>query len=59
MPKLVYLTTSQVAELFGVDASAVRRWVTKGKLTPTITTPGGHYRFLPTDLTVTGEEEAS
>lgn len=45
MPELVLLTTSEVAQRFRVDTSVVRRWVAKGKLKPTITTPGGHYRF--------------
>lgn len=45
MPQVVLLTTSEVAERFRVDTSVVRRWVAKGKLKPTITTPGGHYRF--------------
>ena len=39
------LTTTEVAERFKVDTSAVRRWVSKGSLRPTIVTPGGHYRF--------------
>lgn len=43
--KITLLTTTEVAERFKVDTSAVRRWVAKGHLTPTITTPGGHYRF--------------
>lgn len=45
MPKVVLLTTSQVAKRFHVDSSAVRRWVADGLLAPTIRTPGGHYRF--------------
>lgn len=39
------LTTSEVAKLAHVDPSAVRRWVERGKLTPSMVTPGGHYRF--------------
>lgn len=45
MPEVVLLTTTEVAERFRVDTSVVRRWIAKGKLIPTITTPGGHYRF--------------
>jgi excisionase family DNA binding protein len=45
MPEVVLLTTSEVAKRFRVDTSAVRRWVAEGRLKPTITTPGGHYRF--------------
>lgn len=47
---LVYLTTTQVAEVFRVDSSAVRRWVAKGQLKPAITTAGGHYRFRRDDV---------
>jgi excisionase family DNA binding protein len=45
MPEVVLLTTSEVAQRFRVDTSVVRRWVASKKLIPTITTPGGHYRF--------------
>lgn len=38
-------TTTTLAHSLGVDPSAVRRWVESGKLTPAVTTPGGHYRF--------------
>lgn len=50
MPEVVLLTTSQVAERFRVDSSAVRRWVSQDRLKPTITTPGGHYRFDKADI---------
>ncbi|MCV6982156.1 helix-turn-helix domain-containing protein [Mycolicibacterium pulveris] len=50
MPEVVLLTTTQVAKRFKVDSSAVRRWVAEGRLKPTITTPGGHYRFSETDI---------
>jgi len=46
----VLLTTSEVADRMRVDISTVRRWVAKRRLTPTITTPGGHYRFSESDL---------
>lgn len=46
----MYLTTSQVAERFGVDSSTVRRWVTAGWMIPTLTTPGGHHRFTEQDI---------
>lgn len=45
MPEVVLLTTTEVAKRFRVDTSVVRRWVSDGKLKPTIKTPGGHYRF--------------
>ena len=50
MPEVVLLTTSEVAARFRVDTSVVRRWVAKKQLIPSITTPGGHYRFDEADL---------
>ncbi|WP_164468845.1 MerR family transcriptional regulator [Arthrobacter sp. Leaf141] len=41
----VYITTSQVADRFGVNTATVRRWVLNGTVTPDVTTPGGHHRF--------------
>ena len=49
-PDSEYLTTTEVARLYHVDASAVRRWVISGKLRPSITTPGGHHRFIRADV---------
>ncbi|MBS5977744.1 MAG: hypothetical protein KIA99_09150 [Actinomyces urogenitalis] len=34
-----------------MDTSTVRRWVGKKQLVPAATTPGGHYRFDPNDVT--------
>lgn len=48
--EIVYLTTSQVAERFGVDSSTIRRWVINGLLTPAHTTLGGHHRFTGKDI---------
>lgn len=45
MAEVVLLTTTEVAKRLGVDPSVVRRWVSSGKITPAVTTPGGHYRF--------------
>lgn len=50
MQEVAVITTSQVARHYGVDNSTVRRWVADGKLTPALRTPGGHYRFLSSDL---------
>lgn len=50
MPEVVLLTTTEVAKRFRVDTSVVRRWVSSGKLTPAVTTPGGHYRFNEASL---------
>lgn len=46
----VNITTRQVADLAVVDPSTVRRWVEQGKLTPSIVTPGGQYRFNEDDV---------
>ncbi len=45
----LYLTPGQVADLFMVSAAAVRIWAEKGEL-KALTTPGGHRRFLRSDL---------
>lgn len=45
----LYLTPGQVAELFMVTAAAVRLWAEKGEL-KALMTPGGHRRFLKTDM---------
>ena len=39
------LTSGEVARRLGVAPRAVGRWVARGMLTPTITTPGRRYRF--------------
>lgn len=49
-PEVALLTTSEVARLFRVDSSTVRKWVETGKLRPAITTPGGHMRFNSSDV---------
>lgn len=59
MPEVVLLTTSEVAKRFRVDSSAVRRWVSENRLTPTITTPGGHYRFSETDIDAFAAQQAT
>ncbi|MCV7358522.1 MerR family transcriptional regulator [Mycolicibacterium fluoranthenivorans] len=59
MPKVDLITTSGVADRFGVDSSAVRRWVSEGKITPAFTTPGGHYRFRLSDIEALLGVEAS
>lgn len=48
MPKS-YLTPNQVAELLMVSPTAVRQWAEKGELNA-LTTPGGHRRFLPSEV---------
>ncbi len=45
----LYLTPGQVADLFMISAAAVRIWAEKGEL-KTMMTPGGHRRFLKTDM---------
>ncbi len=44
-----YLTPNQVAELLMVTPTAVRQWAEKGELSA-LTTPGGHRRFLPSEV---------
>lgn len=45
----VFLTPGQVADLFMVSAAAVRLWAESGEL-KALTTPGGHRRFLRSDM---------
>lgn len=44
-----YLAPNQVAELLMVSPTAVRQWAEKGDLNA-LTTPGGHRRFLPSEV---------
>ena len=44
-----YLTTGEVARLFGVSPSAVTRWARTGVI-KAIRTPGGHFRFRAADV---------
>lgn len=46
----VYLTTSEIAAKYRVNPSTVRRWVERGVIIPSFTTPGGHHRFRESDL---------
>lgn len=50
MSELAVYTTSQVAARLYVEPSTVRLWVKRGKLRPYLITPGGHYRFLASDI---------
>lgn len=49
-PQGEYLTTGQVADLFGVDPSTVTRWDTSGKLLPALVLPSGHRRYRRSDI---------
>lgn len=44
-----YLTPTQVADMFKVSPITVRQWSSSGKL-KCQTTPGGHRRYLPSDI---------
>lgn len=48
-PEPVLLTTSEVAELFRVDQSTVRRWIEEGRMAA-VTLPGGRKRYRRTDI---------
>lgn len=45
----MYLTSKEVARLLAVSEASVKRWADNGLL-PTHKTPGGHRRFLPSDI---------
>lgn len=59
MNEVVPFTTSDVAKMFGVDSSTVRRWVIKGQIKPSLRTAGGYHRFLPGDLDPLRTDRAS
>lgn len=43
------LTTGEVAAIFGVTTTTVKRWADGGHL-PHFRTPGGHFRFKRADI---------
>jgi excisionase family DNA binding protein len=43
------LTSSEVAVMFAVNPKTVTLWARKGKI-PSLTTPGGHYRYHRADV---------
>lgn len=43
------LTSKQVAERFKVNRTTVLRWAKAGRL-PSVRTPGGAFRFRPSDV---------
>lgn len=44
------LTPGEVAKLFHVDPKTVSRWAIQGKINGKIRTPGGHRRFLQSEI---------
>lgn len=44
------ITTGEAARLLGVSQPTLNRAVRRGRLTPTLTTPGGHRRFDSAEL---------
>lgn len=49
-PEQKWLTLSQAAQVLGVHPTTLRRWADSGSI-PVKVTPGGHRRFLQSDLT--------
>jgi hypothetical protein len=45
-----YVSSDRAAADVGVDPETLRRWVRAGKVTPTMRTAGGHYRWNVDDL---------
>src|ERR1039458_6884100 len=45
-----YVSSDLAAADVGVDPETLRRWVRSGKVTPTMRTAGGHYRWNIDDL---------
>lgn len=46
------LTSGEAAEEIGISRASLQRWARDGKVTPTLTTPGGQYRWRIEDLRV-------
>jgi len=46
-----YLTSGQAARALGLSTDSIQRWAKDGLITPTLTTPGGRYRWKLEDLT--------
>lgn len=49
------MTTGDVAAIFGVTMTTVKRWAEDGKL-PSFRTVGGHFRFHPADVQALKDE---
>jgi len=49
MTRTTFMTTAEVAAVFGVTSKAVTRWANTGRLHP-IHTPGGTRRYLRTEV---------
>lgn len=45
-----FLTTSQVAQMYGLADSTVRHYRSSGQLVPSRKTPGGHARYAMSDV---------
>jgi excisionase family DNA binding protein len=39
------LSTGEAARALGISRPSLSRWVKEGRVRPTLTTPGGQYRF--------------
>jgi excisionase family DNA binding protein len=44
------LTTAQAAQLLGVNARTLLRYIERGVLQPTLTLPSGHHRWTEADI---------
>ncbi|GAA1276592.1 hypothetical protein GCM10009609_44480 [Pseudonocardia aurantiaca] len=47
---MALLTSGQLAKELGVTRAAVNKWAQEGKITPEVTTPGGHHRWVLDDV---------
>jgi hypothetical protein len=46
-----FLTTSQIAQMYGLASSTLRHYRASGRLVPTRHTPGGHARYALAEVT--------
>ena len=49
-PMADLLTTSQIAQIYGLADSTVRHYRSSGRLVPSRKTPGGHARYVMADV---------
>ena len=52
------MTSAEVAAWLGVSRRVVSKWVQTGRLRPTVTLPGGRYRFDREDVRRQLQEQA-
>lgn len=50
MPDREVVTTSELARALGLSLRSVQRYIAARQITPELTTPGGHHRWIVDDV---------